>query len=79
MAVKGNYRQRDERLTFADYNKAWSAKRRRAIQEGQQLRQAVSLTVFTNSNRIFQARPTADAQGVYASTTAIMARVNILV
>ncbi len=79
MAVHGNYRQRDERLTFADYNKAWSAKRRKVIQEGQQLRLSFTSNVFAVNNRLNQIRPSTDSQGVYASTTAVMSRINIVV
>lgn len=79
MAVKGNYRQKNERLTFADYNKAWASKRRNAIKQGQQLRDTMTANFFDANNRINQMRPTADNRGVYSSTVTVMSRINILV
>ncbi|MBO6757379.1 MAG: flagellar biosynthesis protein [Roseibium sp.] len=79
MPAVGNYVNRDERVSFADYNKAWAAKRREAIEKSQQLRVSFTSNVLNSNTQIYQRTPLAGAQGIYASTTAVMARVNILV
>jgi len=79
MPKVGNYVNREERTSFADFNKAWSKRRQDVLKKSQQLRQSFTTNVFNTSLQLDRRVPIAGAQGVYAPTTAVMARVNILV
>ncbi|GGB34688.1 hypothetical protein GCM10011316_03470 [Roseibium aquae] len=79
MPAVGNYVNREERVSFSDFNKAWKARRKDMIQNSQKLRQSLTTNVFNSALQIDKRTPLAGAQGVYASTTAVMARVNIVV
>ncbi|MBO6507052.1 MAG: flagellar biosynthesis protein [Roseibium sp.] len=91
MPKVGNYVQRDYHSKFrsqrksrwSNYNKAWSQKRSSAIEKSQQLRNIASTftSISTNAAQantqfLMQNR---GAQGIYATPTAVMSRVNVLV
>jgi hypothetical protein len=79
-AIGNNYAKRHERPSLTDYNKAWAAKRGKALDQSKQLRS-------TMSNAIFNIGVTASQQSVYnsmkgasyGSNAAALSRLNILV
>ncbi|MEJ8472724.1 hypothetical protein [Roseibium algae] len=78
-AIGNNYAKRNERPKRSEINKAWAAKRSKAVQQGQQLRSTVSNTVFsTTVNASAQAVNNA-LKGSYSSNAAALSRLNILV
>ncbi|MBD8891343.1 hypothetical protein [Roseibium litorale] len=77
-AIGNNYAKRQEKPSLADFNKAWSNTRKKAIQQGQQLRANLT-SVFATSVTISQQQTVNAIQGSYSSTASAMARVNILV
>lgn len=82
MAAVGNYRNKDERMTLKDFNENWSARRRRAIESGQALRTTAVQGVFGTNVTVVQQQTLNSIQGsasTYSSTTAVMARINLLV
>lgn len=77
-AIGNNYAKRHEKPSLADFNKAWSNTRRKAIQQSQQLRTNLT-SVFSTSVSVSQQQAVNAIQGSYSSTASAMARVNILV
>lgn len=89
MPKTGNYVQRDyqrgssQKATWADYNKAWNSRRSAALEKSQQLRNLASnFTAIgvqaSQANTVFVMQNQSSGQP-YASSTAVMARVNVLI
>ena len=91
MPKVGNYVQRDyhsrfrsqRKSTWSDYNKSWSQRRSNALEKSQQLR-TIAGNFSTISAQAAQASTVFSMQNQntgnpYASQTAIMSRVSILV
>ncbi|MCR9060150.1 MAG: hypothetical protein NXI02_22635 [Rhodobacteraceae bacterium] len=91
MPKVGNYVQRDYHSkyrsqgnsTWSDYNQAWNKKRQASAQKMQELRAVASTFTAigaqaTQANTVFVMQNQNQA-GPYANTTAVMARVNVLV
>jgi len=91
MAKVGNYVQRDyhktfsskQKSTWSDYNKAWNQRRQASAAKMQELRNLASTftsigTEASQANTVFLMQ-NQGAQSVYASPTAVMSRINIVV
>ncbi|WP_417686577.1 flagellar biosynthesis protein [Roseibium sp.] len=89
MPKVGNYVQRDyntrsnRKSTWSDYNKAWASKRSNAINKSQQLRNIANsfAVISTQASRsatslVLQNQ---NSGSPYASNTAVMSRINVLV
>ncbi|WP_417672118.1 flagellar biosynthesis protein [Roseibium sp.] len=89
MPKTGNYVQRDyhnrsnRKSTWSDYNKAWASKRAASVQKSQQLRSLANsfTSISTQASQASTAflMQNIRSSGPYASNTAVMARVNVLV
>ncbi len=83
--VQRSYNSRNHTSTWSDYNKAWGSKRSSSIQKGQALRNQLSNAVTTISTTMVQQQAyntlqnTYSRQATFANSTAVSARVNMLI
>ncbi|PVB59701.1 flagellar biosynthesis protein [Labrenzia sp. 011] len=91
MATVGNYVQRDYHKTYSsqktstwsDYNKSWGSRRAAAAEKMQQLRSIASTfstigTQASQANTAFLIQNMGTQSG-YASPTAVMSRINVVI
>lgn len=82
MAVSGNYRNRDERMTLKQFNENWSARRRHSIEEGKTLRNNMVQGVFATNVTVVKQQVLNSLQGsgtLGTSSAAALSRLNLLV
>ncbi|MCX2725827.1 flagellar biosynthesis protein [Roseibium salinum] len=91
MAKVGNYVQREyhsrfgsqRKKTWSDYNKGWTTRRANALKQTQQLRNIANnfsnISIHSSQANTVFVMQNQSQLGAYASPTAVMSRINVVV